>query len=107
MRRALFAIPLTLLTAAIASPAVASGCELIRGNQFLRQAYCPADTSKGEIRSFSKAMCGDDNGCNVWIWNSRDKLPKKLLMTDAEVNRAHYVWVNSSRRFNVCAGKQC
>ena len=85
----------------------AEGCEVIRSNAFLKQAYCPAGTESYQAKEFGMDTCGGDRSCNVWIWTNRKHLPKAMMMTDAEVENAAYVWISGTATLNDCKKTGC
>ena len=103
------ALTATLLsiTAAMPNIAHAEGCEVIRSNAFLKQAYCPAGTESYQAKEFGMDTCGGDRSCNVWIWTNRKHLPKAMMMTDAEVENAAYVWISGTATLNDCKKTGC
>lgn len=104
-----FPIALYMLAASMIIPGtvLAGECEIIRSNAFLRQAYCPAGLDATKAESYGKSVCGSDTSCNVWIWTNKKQVPAAMMMTDAEVNNASYVWISATSTLNGCKKNGC
>lgn len=105
--RLIITAPLLSLTAALPVTAHAEGCEVIRSNAFLKQAYCPAGIESYQAKEFGMDTCSDDRSCNVWIWTNRKHLPKAMMMSDADVSNAAYVWISGTATLNDCQKTGC
>lgn len=82
-------------------------CSTLGGARAVKFVLCELGSTEADWRAGGLAACEKRNACNAWIWEDERHAARSAPMTDAQVNAATAVWVNSTHQLNVCRTRGC
>lgn len=93
---------LALLTGAQAPASAASACRVVDRTEAVVVMVCTAGSDADTIRAAAAAACGERAACNVWVWDSAAKAPKRAPVADAQLDKSQAgsaiaIWANDSQ----------
>lgn len=82
--------------------ASATTCSVQARSESVVLMHCPSQLGEKTWIEAAKAACMNNQQCNVWIWDDRNKMPKTAPKTDADLDKKHTaaavaIWINDSQ----------
>lgn len=77
-------------------------CRVTASSDQIAIVLCAKGLKEGELADIGGEACGLRTGCNAWIWDDPDVMPKTAPKSDAGIAKAQAaaavaVWANDSK----------